>query len=70
MPEVPYLPVVTTPEELKLLQEWWKTLTSKEQTLHILASVELKKRLPLQDDNDSGSYDPRTCHAFKKWLKR
>jgi hypothetical protein len=57
----------------KLVQEWRATLTPQERELHDLAAVELKKKFVAADgststDNDSGSYFPDRCHAFKKWL--
>lgn len=57
----------------KLIDQWRATLTEQERELHDLAAVELKKKFVAADgstpgDNDSGSYFPDRCHAFKKWV--
>jgi len=51
-----------------LVKEWQATLTERERALHSLAAIKLKKSLPIEGDNDNGSYFPEKCHAFKKWL--
>ncbi len=55
---------------LSLVDQWFATLTPKEQQLHQLAAVMLKKSLQTdQADNDNGSYFADRCHAFKRWVK-
>ena len=54
-----------------LLKEWRQTLTEKEQALHELAQVKLKKVLNVEvNDGDQGSYFPEKSHAFRGWLAK
>jgi hypothetical protein len=54
-----------------LLKEWRETLTEKEQALHNMAQIKLKKVLEVGgEDNDQGSYFPEKSHAFRAWLAK
>jgi len=57
------IPTVAHP----LLAEWKATLTPREIELHALAEVKLKAVNSGKDD--SGSYFPDKCRAFRTWLK-
>jgi hypothetical protein len=53
-----------------LLKEWRSTLTEKEEALHHMAQIKLKKVLKVDGaDDDQGSYFPEKSHAFRAWLK-
>jgi len=54
-----------------LLKEWRDTLTKKEQALHDMAQVKLKKVLNVDtNDGDQGSYFPEKSHAFRAWFSK
>jgi hypothetical protein len=59
----------TDPKTTKQLREWWASLDEKEQRLHLLALVKLKKTIAIENDGDQGSYFPERSHSFRNWLR-